>query len=191
MELYLRNLHEVIYGFNIEFKVKKQLSCEIISGINYIHSNSIIHRDLKPSNILLTESLHVKITDFGTSRFIGSLTQKQTETYGATPFYISPELFLSLNYSKGSDIYSLGIVLWELWEQRTPYYHIEEFKTSNQWQLAEIKIHQQNLRPKFTEIIEKQPTLKQLIETFWDKDENIRKNYNLEQALLIIEDLKE
>ena len=87
----------------------------ILLLINYLHNQRIIHRDLKPSNILFSKSEKIKITDFGMSIFQSDPASniKGSDLYG-TYTYNAPETLTDNNYSIYSDIYSLGIIMFEL-----------------------------------------------------------------------------
>jgi len=103
---------------NINFKICFQIMKQIAESINYIHTKNIIHRDLKPANIMLIEKDNnpnfVKLLDFGIAKkkFQTTLT-KDGELIG-TIGYISPEQLLNENITFASDIYSLGIIYYEL-----------------------------------------------------------------------------
>lgn len=88
----------------------------IASGLAFVHEQSILHRDLKPHNILVDSSGRVKITDFGVSRDLMSSVTRFTGQHDlvGTPTYMSPEQLLSQHADLRSDIYALGLILYEL-----------------------------------------------------------------------------
>lgn len=102
---------------------------QITIGLNYIHSKKIIHRDLKPSNIFLTKNLMIKIGDFGISKML-NFTWEQAKTCIGTPYYSSPEIIENKPYSFKSDIFSLGILFYELASLKKP------FDTNNKYALS-------------------------------------------------------
>ena len=94
---------------------------QVLSAVESAHEHGIIHRDLKPQNILIDQNKHLKITDFGiaTASFDNSLTQ--TNTLVGSVHYLSPEQARGSVATKRSDIYSLGIILYELLTGQVPF----------------------------------------------------------------------
>lgn len=93
---------------------------QIIFGLKYLHYNNIIHRDIKCSNIFLDQYDNIKIGDFGTSKILTEyLNYGQTQI--GTPYYMAPEIFKRIRYTNKVDIWSLGIVLYELITLDVPF----------------------------------------------------------------------
>ncbi|CAL1533140.1 unnamed protein product [Lymnaea stagnalis] len=85
---------------------------QICNGLAYLHHKAIVHRDLKPENVLLTSQGEVKIADFGLAKKVRDIV---TVCIG-TPVYMAPEiLLLTDKYDTKADIYSLAMIIWELW----------------------------------------------------------------------------
>jgi tRNA A-37 threonylcarbamoyl transferase component Bud32 len=129
---YLRNLHEKNEVLS-HVKVGRLLGA-LASGLDYAHTQGVIHRDIKPANILLhsrsgdftverplSKNIDPIITDFGLVRIAHSTNQTATGMVSGTPTYMSPEQAQGSRVDHRTDIYSLGVVLYELLAGRVPF----------------------------------------------------------------------
>jgi len=106
---------------------------QIASALEYIHSHGVVHRDLKPENIMVDAKDHIKLIDFGIAANVGSkrLTfAKFTQTMG-TPDYISPEQVKGKRGDARSDIYALGVMLYEMLTGKVPFTGSNAFTIMN------------------------------------------------------------
>jgi serine/threonine-protein kinase len=94
---------------------------QVAMGLDYAHEHGIIHRDVKPSNIMMIRDGHVKITDFGIARMASSNVKTQTGMVLGSPKYMSPEQVMGQTLDLRSDIFSLGVMLYELLTGKTPF----------------------------------------------------------------------
>jgi len=94
----------------------------IAGGLNYLHNLNlpIIHRDLKSSNILLTDKYESKVSDFGLSRIVDTDISHMTANIG-TPYWMAPEIIKMQKYTTKVDVFSYGILLYELYSGELPY----------------------------------------------------------------------
>lgn len=121
---------EYLAGYSLEDFIKKkgELNYRIVAKIimqtcqalSYAHQHGIVHRDIKPGNIMLQEDFHVKVMDFGIARLEATSLTKSNIALG-TPHYISPEQLEGKQADKRSDIFSLGVVLYEILTRRKPF----------------------------------------------------------------------
>ena len=91
---------------------------QITSGLEYLYSKKIVHRDLKPQNILVTNKYQLKISDFGFAKFQKS---SLSETICGSPLYMAPEILTYKKYTDKADLWSVGIILYEMLCGTTPY----------------------------------------------------------------------
>jgi serine/threonine-protein kinase len=94
---------------------------QVALGLAYAHEHGIVHRDVKPSNIMVSSEGHVKITDFGIARMESASVRTQTGMVLGSPKYMSPEQVLGKLIDQRSDIFSLGVVLYEILAGRPPF----------------------------------------------------------------------
>lgn len=93
---------------------------EVLAGLQYSHERGVVHRDIKPGNIMLTRDGQAKIADFGIAR-IESSSMTQVGTVMGTPGYMSPEQFMGQTVDARTDIYSAGVVLYQLLTGERPF----------------------------------------------------------------------
>lgn len=94
-----------------------RLVLDVARGLEYSHSRNVLHRDVKPANVFLSAAGHAKLGDFGTGLF---MTESAAERVG-TAFYMAPELFQGESATAQSDIYSLGILAYEVIASKRPF----------------------------------------------------------------------
>ncbi len=105
----------------LNWKEAVNFAIEICSGLSAAHSQGIVHRDIKPHNIIVTESGQIKVTDFGIARCATSTTVAASDTVLGSVHYFSPEQARGRYVDNKTDIYSLGIVLYEMLSGFVPY----------------------------------------------------------------------
>ena len=93
---------------------------EILQGLYYLHKNRVLHRDLKTLNIFLTKDNHIKIGDFGVSKKLIN-NNIYAYTFVGTPYYLSPEICQNKAYDEKSDVWSLGVIIYELITLNKPF----------------------------------------------------------------------
>jgi serine/threonine-protein kinase len=94
---------------------------QVAQGLAYAHEHDIVHRDVKPSNIMVIQDGHAKITDFGIARMASSAIRTQTGMVLGSPKYMSPEQVMGKTIDQRSDIFSLGVMLYEMLTGVAPF----------------------------------------------------------------------
>ena len=97
------------------------ITAQVAMGLAYAHEHGIVHRDVKPSNIMVVRDGHVKITDFGIARMASSAVRTQTGMVLGSPKYMSPEQVLGKTIDQRSDIFSLGVMIYEMLTGQAPF----------------------------------------------------------------------
>ncbi|MGI8315072.1 Stk1 family PASTA domain-containing Ser/Thr kinase [Halobacillus mangrovi] len=105
----------------IEISEAVDIMRQVTSAISHAHDNEIVHRDIKPQNILIDHYGHVKVTDFGIAMALSATALTQTNSVLGSVHYLSPEQARGGMATKKSDVYSLGIVFFELLTGRLPF----------------------------------------------------------------------
>ena len=114
------NLYDFIErsAAKVDMALKLQFARDIAAGMNSLHCRGIIHRDLKSSNVLVDRNFRLKVGDFGLSRLKEG---DRTMTLVGSPMWTAPEVICGTRYAESADVYSYGIILWEIMTLQHPF----------------------------------------------------------------------
>lgn len=122
---------EYVHGVNLRYEMNTQgtfsvrdtlrLLAETLNGLASAHQAGVVHRDIKPENILINDRGHVQITDFGLARAISQATLSSTGLLLGTAAYLAPELIEHNLATPQGDLYSAGMMAWEMLAGRVPF----------------------------------------------------------------------
>jgi hypothetical protein len=103
------------------FEEISRIFTSLCSAIDYAHARGMVHRDIKPANVMINQEGQIVLTDFGIARIVGATQFTQTGALAGTPAYMSPEQGQGERGDERSDIYSLGVMLYEMVTGTVPY----------------------------------------------------------------------
>jgi len=156
---------ELVDGSDLkDWIVKKNFSPEVSrfnlikqasSGLAYAHHQGIVHCDIKPQNMLVSDAGSLKISDFGISRALETIsrTEKHNEVWGS-PFYISPEQGSGKPPSPASDVYSLGVIMYEVFAGKLPFLDDDTLVLIEKHQ-SEMLVPPRTINPAIPEYLER------------------------------------
>ncbi len=106
---------------DLNYRIVAKLIVQVCDALDYAHDRGIVHRDIKPANIMVMNNFQVKVMDFGIARLETSASMTQTGIAMGTPNYISPEQLQGKSVDRRSDIFALGVVLYEFLTREKPF----------------------------------------------------------------------
>ncbi|MCL5103379.1 MAG: protein kinase [Armatimonadetes bacterium] len=111
----------IMAGGPLSIRDAIEITLQLCSALAYAHENGVIHRDIKPDNVQILPGGHVKLTDFGIARLTGESSITQDGQVFGTPSYMSPEQVAGKKLDTRSDIFSLGVMLYEMIAGKKPF----------------------------------------------------------------------
>ncbi|KAA8499808.1 Serine/threonine-protein kinase STY46 [Porphyridium purpureum] len=140
-----------------------KFAIETCRGVLYLHECGLLHRDLKSSNLLMDAFLNVKVGDFGLTRLMtGDATMMQMTGQCGTFQYMAPEVLSSKPYSEKADVFSYGILLWEICARQLPYFGMQPMQVG-------MAVVNQHLRPTISPQIPRPFT--EIMKRCWHQDQ--------------------
>lgn len=124
----------------VTWPMRKKFALHTCKGMRYLHDSKLLHRDLKSSNLMLDKDFNCKVGDFGLTRISNGASAVQMTGQCGTFQYMAVEVLASKPYSEKADVFSFGILLWEMVARKLPYFGMQPMQVA-------IAVMQQGLRP--------------------------------------------
>jgi len=160
--------HSPFLTFSLQKRLKLILGCAY--GLQYMHSlvPPIFHRDMKSLNLLVNEKWEIKISDFGLSKVKAIYkSQEQKKTVVGTAAWMAPEVLMREEYTDKSDIYSLGVIIWEVATCKHPFTEMSYFSMINAGETGTLQLEYPENLPK---------SVSELIQMCTERNPNLRPN---------------
>lgn len=162
-------------SMKVTWAMRRRMALDSCRGMRYLHDSKLLHRDLKSSNIMVDENFKCAIGDFGLTRISHGAVAAQMTGQCGTFQYMAPEILSSKPYSEKADVFSFGILLWELVARKLPFFGMQPMQVG-------IAVSQQGLRPTMPP---KCPApLEKLMRACWDQNPNKRPSFAQVQVIL-------
>ncbi|KAL7721766.1 hypothetical protein QTN25_001411 [Entamoeba marina] len=164
-------IHEKVMG-RISLHQKLLWARDTALGMNWLHGIcKLVHRDLKPANLMLDENFHVKVTDFGFSESLKKQSGlRDMAAPKGTVLYMAPEIMKQKEFNEKVDVYSFGLILYELITEEEPYLEFDEIAPFYQ------AVCNDNVRPTIPKNISQ--TLQNLMENCWSQFPDVRPSFD-------------
>lgn len=178
------NLYEILHdkAQSMDYNKILKICTEIAEGVLYLHLSTppILHRDLKSLNILVDEHWNVKVSDFGLTDFKPDVQDKGAGMAVVSPFWLAPEAMENQEFSEASDVYSFGMIVWEMFTRQAP------FPNMNPHQAA-LSVINDDARPDIPAFVP--PNFQNLITSCWQRDPQRRPAFS--RIIQLVAQLKE
>lgn len=159
----------------VTWPMRRKMALDTCKGMRYLHQSKLLHRDLKSSNLMLDDNFNCKVGDFGLTRISSGAVAAQMTGQCGTFQYMAVEVLSNKPYSEKADVFSFGILLWELIARKLPYFGMQPMQVG-------LAVVQQGMRPTIPEQCP-QP-LAQLMKACWNEIPERRPSFAQIQSIL-------